>query len=101
MENPRTEGVCLYNLAWTHWTDDRYEEAAGAADRSAASFQRAGSPEGAAARALADAARARAAGDLAVAAEALERAAAGVGRNVETVGPEWLTREARTLRDTA
>ncbi|MFD4921356.1 trypsin-like peptidase domain-containing protein [Streptomyces goshikiensis] len=101
MENPRTEGVCLYNLAWTHWTGDRYEEAAGTADRSAASFQRAGSPEGAAAQALADAARARAAGDLAVAAEALERAAAGVGRNVETVRPAWLTREARTLRDTA
>ncbi|MEV4196309.1 hypothetical protein, partial [Streptomyces toxytricini] len=35
MENPRTEGVCLHNLAWTHWTRGRFEEAAATAERAA------------------------------------------------------------------
>ncbi len=98
MENPRTEGVCLYNLAWTHWTRGRYGQAAETAERAAAALQRAGAAEAGAAEALAAAARARAAADLQGAAEALVRAAQGVGRNVEMVRPAWLTEEARALR---
>ncbi|GAA1579911.1 hypothetical protein GCM10009731_37460 [Streptomyces globosus] len=101
MENPRTEGVCLYNLAWTHWTRGRFEEAAAAAERAGASLHRAGAAEAGAGGALADAARARAAGDREAAADALDRAAGETGRNVEMVRPAWLAEEARTLRTAA
>ncbi|MFJ2823410.1 hypothetical protein ACIO7M_20150 [Streptomyces toxytricini] len=101
MENPRTEGVCLHNLAWTHWTRGRFEEAAATAERAAASLQRAGAAEAGAGGALADATRARAAGDREAAADALDRAAAETGRNVEMVRPAWLTEEARALRTAA
>ncbi|MGW4690358.1 trypsin-like peptidase domain-containing protein [Streptomyces sp. NPDC004244] len=101
MENPRTEGVCLYNLAWTQWSEGRFEQAAQTAERAAASLQRAGATEAAAGEALAEAARARAAADLGTAADALVRSARGVGRNVEMVRPAWLTEEAQTLRATA
>ncbi|MFG2983047.1 trypsin-like peptidase domain-containing protein [Streptomyces sp. NPDC048258] len=98
MENPRTEGVCLYNTAWAYWTGGRYAQAAEAADRAAASLQLAGAAEAAAAGALAEAARARAVPGPRAAADALVRAADGTGRNVEMVRPAWLTEEAARLR---
>ncbi|MEV6653591.1 tetratricopeptide repeat-containing serine protease family protein [Streptomyces sp. NPDC051219] len=101
MENPRTEGVCLYNTAWAYWTDGQYGQSAEAAERAAVSLQLAGSPEKAAAQALAEAAHARAVPDPQAAAEALIRAADGVGRNVEMVRPAWLTQEAGGLRGEA
>ncbi|GAA3483586.1 trypsin-like peptidase domain-containing protein [Streptomyces yanii] len=101
MENPRTEGVCLYNMAWAHWTDGGYGQAAGTAERAAASLQLAGATEAAAAEALAEAARARAVPDPQAAAAALARAADGVGGNVEMVRPAWLIEEAGRLRGEA
>lgn len=101
MENPRTEGVCLYNMAWAHWTDGRYGEAAGAAERAAASLRIAGATEAVAAEALAEAARARTVPDPRAAADALVRAADGVGGNVEMVRPAWLIEEAGRLRGEA
>ncbi|MFE5238778.1 MULTISPECIES: trypsin-like peptidase domain-containing protein [unclassified Streptomyces] len=100
MENPRAEGVCLYNTAWAHWTEARYAEAAEAAERSAASLQLAGAVEAAAAQALAEAAGALALTPPgpAAAADALVRAAQGTGRNVEMVRPAWLVEEAERLR---
>ncbi|MFE7402211.1 trypsin-like peptidase domain-containing protein [Streptomyces sp. NPDC057557] len=98
MENPRTEGVCLYNMAWAYWTDGRYGQAAETAERAATSLQLAGAAETAAARALAEAAHARTVPDPQAAADALARAADGVGRNVEMVRPAWLTEEAERLR---
>ncbi|MET8324821.1 tetratricopeptide repeat protein [Streptomyces sp. NPDC005181] len=101
IENPRAGGVCLYNMAWTYWTDGRYGQAAEAAERAAASLQLAGASEAAAAQALAEAAHARTVSDPQTAADALDRAAAGVGRNVEMVRPAWLTEEAERLRNEA
>ncbi|GHE73124.1 trypsin-like peptidase domain-containing protein [Streptomyces vinaceus] len=101
MENPRTEGVCLYNTAWTQWTLGRYERAAEAAERSAASLQRAGAAEAAAAQALGEAARARSVPAAREAADALVRAARAAGGNVEMVRPAWLTAQAETLREHA
>ncbi|MGW1026386.1 tetratricopeptide repeat protein [Streptomyces sp. NPDC002577] len=101
MENPRTEGVCLYNLAWAYWTDGQYEQASETAERATMSLQIAGAAEQAAAQALAEAARARAADDTQAAAEALIRAADGVGRNVEMVSPAWLTEHAQRLQGEA
>ncbi|MFI6002043.1 trypsin-like peptidase domain-containing protein [Streptomyces sp. NPDC051366] len=101
MENPRTEGVCLYNTAWTQWTLGRYGQAAEAAERSAASLHRAGAAEAAAAQALGEAARARMVPAARAAADALDRAAQGAGSNVEMVRPAWLTVQAEHLRDRA
>jgi hypothetical protein len=101
MENPRTEGVCLYNMAWAHWTDGGYGQAAETAARAAASLQLAGATEAAAAQALAEAARARAVPDPQAAADALTRAADGAGGNVEMVRPAWLIEEAGRLRGEA
>ncbi|MET9650755.1 trypsin-like peptidase domain-containing protein [Streptomyces sp. JL2001] len=98
MENPRAEGVCLHSLAWAHWAAGSHSDAAEAADRAAVSFQLAGAGEAAAAQALAEAARARADDRPREAAEALARAAAGIGDNVEMVRPAWLTAEAERLR---
>ncbi|MEW2418202.1 trypsin-like peptidase domain-containing protein [Streptomyces sp. NPDC046866] len=101
MENPRTEGVCLYNTAWAHWTLGRYGQAAETAERAAASLDRAGAAEAAAAQALAEAARARAVPAPREAADALDRAAQSVGRNVEMVRPAWLSAQAQHLREDA
>ncbi|OAH10251.1 tetratricopeptide repeat protein [Streptomyces jeddahensis] len=101
MENPRTEGVCLHNLAWAYWTDEQYGQAAETAERAATSLQLAGASEAAAPKALAEAARARAADDTQATADALIRAADGVGRNVEMVGATWLSAEAERLRGEA
>ncbi|MFE4690861.1 tetratricopeptide repeat-containing serine protease family protein [Streptomyces sp. NPDC056749] len=100
MENPRTEGVCLYNTAWVHWTEARYAEAREAAERAAASLQLAGAVEAAAAQALTEAAESLSgpAPDPRAAADALVRAAEGTGRNVEMVRPAWLVEEAERLR---
>ncbi|MFE3579983.1 trypsin-like peptidase domain-containing protein [Streptomyces vinaceus] len=101
MENPRTEGVCLYNTAWTQWTLGRYGRAAEAAERSAASLERAGAAEASAARALGEAARARSVPAAREAADALVRAARAAGGNVEVVRPAWLTAQAEALREHA
>ncbi|MEV6734069.1 MULTISPECIES: tetratricopeptide repeat-containing serine protease family protein [unclassified Streptomyces] len=101
MENPRTEGVCLYNTAWAQWTLGRYGQAAEAAERSAASLHRAGAAEAAAAQALGEAARARMVPAARAAADALDRAAQGAGSNVEMVRAAWLTVQAEHLRDHA
>ncbi|WP_405705148.1 tetratricopeptide repeat protein [Streptomyces sp. NBC_00069] len=101
MENPRTEGVCLYNTAWAQWTLGRYGQAAEAAERSAASLHRAGAAEAGAAQALGEAARARMVPAARTAADALDRAAQDAGGNVEMVRPAWLTAQAEHLRDDA
>ncbi|MFF2732372.1 trypsin-like peptidase domain-containing protein [Streptomyces sp. NPDC058008] len=100
MENPRTEGVCLYNTAWVHWAGGQYAPAAEAAERAAVSLRIAGAAETAAAQALAEAATAlaRPEPDPGAAADALVRAAGATGRNVEMVRPAWLVEEADRLR---
>ncbi|WP_372348129.1 trypsin-like peptidase domain-containing protein [Streptomyces sp. KL116D] len=98
MQNPRTEGVVLHNTAWAHWTAGDHATAAGTAERAAASLELAGATEAGAARDLAEAARARASSDPRAAADALDRAARGVGRNAELARPAWLVAEAARLR---
>ncbi|MEV7177502.1 trypsin-like peptidase domain-containing protein [Kitasatospora sp. NPDC093679] len=98
MENPRAVGVSLFDLAWAYWTEERYDRAADAADRAAASLRLAGATEAAAAEALAEAARAVPASQPAAAADALTRAADGIVGNVELVRPAWFLAEAERLR---
>ncbi|GGU35896.1 trypsin-like peptidase domain-containing protein [Streptomyces violascens] len=95
-ESPRTEGVCLLNLAWAYWCDARYDRSATTADRASAALDIAGAAQAEAARALAEAARALPAGPAA-AAEALRRAAAALDGNVEVVAPGWVEERARGL----
>jgi tetratricopeptide (TPR) repeat protein len=99
MENPRAEGVCLYNMAWAYWADGQYEQAAKTAERATVSLQIAGAAEAAAAQALSEAAHARMVPDLKTAADALIRAADAIGQNAEIVRPSWLTMQAQRLRD--
>ncbi|MBM9509392.1 trypsin-like peptidase domain-containing protein [Actinacidiphila acididurans] len=86
MENPRAEGVCLYNMAWAHWTGAEYDQAAQTAERAARSLHIAGAVEAAAAQALAEAARAQTIPDPTAAADALIRAADAIGNNAEMAG---------------
>ncbi|WP_438291944.1 trypsin-like peptidase domain-containing protein [Streptomyces sp. HUAS TT7] len=95
-ESPRTEGVCLLNLAWAYWCDARYDRSATTADRASAALDIAGAAQADAARTLAEAARALPGGPGA-AAEALGRAAAALDGNVEVVSPEWVAERARGL----
>ncbi|MEV0490886.1 hypothetical protein [Streptomyces atratus] len=83
---------------WVHWTDGRYGQAAGTAEHAAASPRIAGATEAVAAEALAEAARARTVPDPQAAADALVRAAHGVGGNVGMVRPARLVEEAGRLR---
>jgi tetratricopeptide (TPR) repeat protein len=101
MENPRAEGVCLYNMAWAYWADGQFGKAAETAERATVSLQIAGAVEAAAAQALAEAAHARGVPDLEAAADALIRAADAVGRNAEIVRRSWLTAQAQRLRGAA
>ncbi|TGB10546.1 NACHT domain-containing protein [Streptomyces sp. MZ04] len=98
MENPRAEGVCLLNLAWAHWRDDRLTEAATTAERASTALQIAGAAQAEAARSLAEAARALPTARQA-AADALTRAAAALDANAEVIAPAWLTDDARRLAD--
>ncbi|MFD7326556.1 trypsin-like peptidase domain-containing protein [Streptomyces sp. NPDC059875] len=97
-ESPRSEGVCLCNLAWAYWRDGRYAQAAETAERASVSLRIAGAAEAEAAQALAEAARARAVPHPRAAADALVRAAGALGSNVEVVGPSWLVAQADLLR---
>ncbi|MBD0744660.1 hypothetical protein BG418_23715 [Streptomyces sp. CBMA152] len=96
MESPRAEGVCLLNLSWAYWRDGRPEECAATAERASTALQIAGAAQEAAARFLAEAARALP-DDPRAAADALIRAAAALDGNAEVVTPAWLTAEARRL----
>ncbi|MEU9864533.1 trypsin-like peptidase domain-containing protein [Streptomyces sp. NPDC047971] len=98
MENPRAEGVCLCNLAWAHWCEGEFAQAAETAERAARSLGIAGAVEATAAHALAEAARARAVPRPRAAADALVRAAQALGGNVEVVGSAWLVAQADLLR---
>ncbi|MET7401004.1 hypothetical protein ABZS66_46745 [Dactylosporangium sp. NPDC005572] len=98
MENPRTEGLCLFNAAWAQWTAGRRAAAARTAERSNRSLSIAGAPEAAAAEALAKAATAAADGNPHTAATALDEAAAILGDNAETIPASWLHTEATRLR---
>lgn len=98
MENPRTEGICLTNLAWAHWSNGDHEQSAETADRALAATQRDGTAEAAFVEPFAKAARARASTDLEAAAEALTQAAEASDRTVELINPEWLLTEADRLR---
>ncbi|MGW0468150.1 tetratricopeptide repeat protein [Streptomyces sp. NPDC003027] len=97
-ESPRSEGVCLFNLAWAYWCEGRYAQAAETAERASVSLRIAGAAEAAAARELAEAARARTVPRPRAAADALIRAADALGGNVEVVGGSWLLAHARRLR---
>jgi tetratricopeptide (TPR) repeat protein len=99
MENPRAEGVCLYNMAWAYWAGGQYGRAAETAERAAVSLQIAGAVEAVAAQALAEAAQARDMPDLPAAANALLRAADAMGQNAEIVQQSWLITQARQLLD--
>ncbi len=101
MENPRSEGVCLYNTAWAHWTAGEYEQAARTADRAARSLQIAGAAEAAAAQALGEAARAQTVPDPMAAADALIRAADAIGNNAEMAGRASLETQAQQLLHSA
>lgn len=99
MENPRSEGICLCNLAWAYWCDGRYGKAAEAAERASVSLRIAGAEEAAGAQALAEAARARTVPAPRTAADGLLRAADALGGNVEVVDRSWLVAHAQLLRD--
>jgi tetratricopeptide (TPR) repeat protein len=101
MENPRTEGVCLFNAAWAFWADGQYAHAAEVAERAKLSLSIAGAAEAAAARALAEAATALAAADPQAAAAGLRRSASALGGTPWTVRPAWLVTEAQRLCDDA
>ncbi|MFI7336386.1 trypsin-like peptidase domain-containing protein [Streptomyces sp. NPDC050085] len=96
MQNPRAEGVCLLNLAWAYWCDDRVEQSAQTADRAAIALQRAGAAETTAAQALAEAARVLPTSP-ADAAAALRRTAGALDANAEVVSAAWLEEHARRL----
>ncbi|MFD7016009.1 trypsin-like peptidase domain-containing protein [Streptomyces sp. NPDC059928] len=98
MENPRAEGVCLLNLAWAYWCDDRHDLSATTAERASAALQIAGASQEAAACSLAEAARALPTAPQA-AADALTRAAASLDGNAEVVAPAWLVARAGQLRE--
>lgn len=98
MENPRAEGVCLFNLAWAYWQDARTEEAATTADRASTALQIAGAAEESAARTLAEAARALPTSPR-TAAAALLRTAAALESNAEVIAAAWLSDQARRLAD--
>lgn len=97
-ENPRSEGICLTNLACAHWASGDHEQAARVADRAAAALRLAGAGELPTAEALASAARARASADLRKAAEQLTGSARTAVRNAEIIKPAWLLAQAQQLR---
>nr|WP_166682681.1 trypsin-like peptidase domain-containing protein [Streptomyces sp. 846.5] len=96
MENPRTEGVCLLNLAWAYWCDGRPQQSADRAERAVAAFGGAGAAEASAAGELAAAARALT-DSPADAAAALRRAATALDGNAEIIDAAWLLAAADGL----
>ncbi|MFC7220133.1 trypsin-like peptidase domain-containing protein [Streptomyces polyrhachis] len=96
MENPRAEGVCLFNLAWAHWRCGHPTDTAEAAARAVAALDRAGAAEAVAARALTEAARMLPA-DPRAAATALHDAATALPPNAEIIRSAWLREEAERL----
>ena len=97
MENPLTEGVCLFNTAWAYWVDGQYASAAETAERADLSLSIAGAAEADAARALAEAATALTAADAQAAADGLCRSAGALGMNAAIIKPSWLVAEAQRV----
>ena len=97
MENPRAEGVCLFNMAWAYWAGGQYGQAEETAKRATVSLQIAGAAEATAAKAFAEAAHARSASDLRAAARALVRVADSIGQNAELLRPSWIIAQAQLL----
>ncbi|UQI49378.1 hypothetical protein M1P56_17720 [Streptomyces sp. HU2014] len=95
--SPRTEGICLYNLAWAHWTVGRYAEALSAAQRARTAFERAAATGAEVAGLLARAAGAMVAGEAGEAARHLRGAAEKSRGNADFVPPAWLVAEAERL----
>ncbi|MGK5543200.1 tetratricopeptide repeat protein [Streptomyces sp. URMC 127] len=95
--SPRTEGICLYNLAWAHWTVGRHADALAAARRSKAAFERAAVRGTEVADRLARAAQAVVAGEAGEAARHLRAAAEQSKGNADFVPPAWLLAEAERL----
>ncbi|MFD5700193.1 trypsin-like peptidase domain-containing protein [Streptomyces lasiicapitis] len=96
MENPRSEGVCLLNLAWAYWQAGRIQESAATAQRASTALQAAGSPQAAAASLLVEAARALPITQQG-AANALLRTATFLDGNAEVIASAWLTEHAGRL----
>ncbi|MGW6755808.1 trypsin-like peptidase domain-containing protein [Streptomyces sp. NPDC055006] len=96
MQNPRAEGICLLNLAWAYWCDDRMDDCAATAGRAVTALEIAGATQAAAAQALAEAAHTVSASPPA-AAGALRRAATALDENAEVVSAAWLQERARGL----
>ncbi|MCX3063558.1 trypsin-like peptidase domain-containing protein [Streptomyces beihaiensis] len=98
MQNPRAEGVCLLDLAWAYWCEERFARCVDTAERARVALGGAGAAQEAAADALAEAARSLPENPSA-AADALTRAAAALDGNPEVVVPDWLSDHAARLRE--
>jgi tetratricopeptide (TPR) repeat protein len=100
-ETPRAEGLCLYNLAWTHWMRGDYGAAATAGRDAIDAFRRAGGADIDASEHLAAAASAMVNDKYAVAQSALVDAASAARGNSDLVPGEWLLSAAAALGTTA
>jgi tetratricopeptide (TPR) repeat protein len=96
-ETPRAEGLCLYNLAWAHWTRRDYRAAATAARDAVDAFRRAGGADIDASEHLAAAATAMTSGQPAAARAALAAAAGAAHGNSDLVPGDWLLSAAAAL----
>jgi tetratricopeptide (TPR) repeat protein len=96
LENPRPRGFCLFNLAWAQWRVGDVEAAVATAELARTALAEYGTDD-VAGEALARAARARADGNLALAAEQLRLAATGCAQNADLAPGEWLRAEADRL----
>ena len=99
IQSPRTEGLCLYNLAWGHWVAGRYGAARDTAHNATGAFRRSGGADIAASQELANAAAAMINGDRKPAIEALTQAARASQGNSDLAPGEWLMAEASRLCD--
>ncbi len=97
-ETPRAEGLCMYNLAWAHWTRGDYSAAATAAREAIDAFRRAGGADIDASEQLAGAASAMVNDEHMVAKAALVAAAASARGNSDLVPSDWLLSAAAALR---
>ncbi|MEU6718979.1 tetratricopeptide repeat protein [Nonomuraea sp. NPDC046802] len=94
---PRVQGMALYNTAWAHWTETRYEQAREVAGQAVAVFKVGGGVDGEVAQGLVRAVTARVAGELATTSTILREVAALSRGNTDLVPATWLEAEAERL----
>jgi tetratricopeptide (TPR) repeat protein len=97
VETIEVEGLCLFNLTWAYWVAGWLPETVETAREAADLLEEWGGLDALAARALAEAAAAMAAGEQKAAADFLMQAAHGARGNAELCPPAWFEEEARRL----